>query len=217
MNRLYYLLCPLLLSGLLAGRPLLAQDSMRQFVRPAVLKTNLLYPLSLALELPTTLRQSFQFSVHYLGFQGTSSGWSFTPGAQTFTKVRYVNVSPEYRFYLARTASARRPAPKGWYLGPYLKYHYEKDFTSTSYQGSTRVRERMVAVSSFGGGVLIGAQLITRGGFVVDGVLGRGYFPFINYQSNREPELYRYRNDYHFGLSIGGAFSRPGTYRRTHK
>lgn len=215
MNRLRYLLCPLLLSGLLAGRPLLAQDTTRQFVRPAVLKTNLLYPFSLSLEMPTARRQSFQFSVHYFGMRGTSSGWS--PGAQTFGRSRYANISPEYRFYLSKAASARRPAPKGWYIGPYLKYHYEKNYSLSSWQGFTHVVERMVAVSSFGGGVLIGAQLITRGGFVIDGSLGRGYFPFINHRSNRDPELYRYRNDYQISLAIGGAFSRPGTYRRTHK
>ena len=215
MNRLHFLISLLLLSGLWTGRPLLAQDTTRQFVRPAVLKTNLLYPFSLSLEMPTARRQSFQFSVHYFGSQGTSPGWS--PGAQTFGRARYVNVSPEYRFYLSKPASARRPAPKGWYIGPYLKYHYERDYSLTSWQGFTHVNERMVVVSSFGGGVLIGAQLITRGGFVINGSLGRGYFPFINHRSNRQPELYRYRNDYHIGLSIGGAFSRPGTYRRTHE
>lgn len=204
----------LLWSSLLAGRPLLAQDTTRQFVRPAVLKTNLLMPFTLSLELPTTSKQSFQFSAHYLGLQGTSSAWSFTPGEKTFSRSRYVNLIPEYRFYLSKTASARRPAPKGWYLGPYLKYHYETNFTSTSTQGFTHVSERATSVSSFGGGLLIGAQFITRWGFVVNGFLGRGYFPFINYQSTGSTELYRYRNDYHLGLSIGGAFSRPGTRQR---
>lgn len=212
MNRLHNPTGFLFLSVLLAGQSLCAQDTTRQFVRPVVLKTNLLYPFTLSLEVPTTLRQSFQFNAHYLGLQGTSSAWSFTPGEQTYYKRRYVNISPEYRFYISRPASARRPAPKGWYIGPYLKYHYEEDFSSTSTQGFSSISEKSVFVSSFGGGVLIGAQLITRGGFVINGSVGTGYFPFINYQSNRvADESYRYRRDYHISLSIGWAFSRPRT------
>ena len=214
MNRLSCFLCPLSLSGLLAGQPLIAQDTTRQFVRPAVLKTNLLYPFTLSLEVPTTHWQSFQFSMHYLGQQGTSSAWSFNPGEQTFYRRRYVNVMPEYRFYLSRPASARRPAPKGWYIGPYLKYHYEEDFSSTSTQGFTHISEKSVFVSSFGAGALIGAQLITRGGFVVNGSVGTGYFPFINYHSNGWDASSRYRRDYHINLSIGGAFSRHRARQR---
>lgn len=216
MNRFRYLICPLLLSGLLAGRPLLAQDTTRQFMRPALLKTNLLYPFMLSVEVPTTPRQSFQFNAHYFGMKGTSS-MLFTPGTQ-FSRERNVNITPEYRFYLSRsTGSARRPAPRGLYLGPYLTYHYEYQFTSTKWQGTTGINERTESISSFGGGVVVGVQFITRGGFVIDGFLGRGYFPVVNYQPTQENILNRDQNDFRFGLSIGGAFSRPGTHRRTQK
>ena len=211
MNRLRYPLYPLLLSSLLAGGPLLAQDSTRQFVRPALLKTNLLYPLGLSVEVPTTPRQSFQFSTHYYGI--TTESW-FGTG---FTKERYFNLIPEYRFYVSRAApSARRPAPKGLYLGLYLRYLQHNTFNYDTYTGRVRPRSSY-STSSFGGGAVAGVQFIMWGGFVIDGFLGGGYFPVVNYQPARENVLAGDRSQVHIGLSIGGAFSRRSARQPTQK
>lgn len=205
MSRLRYLICPLLLSGLLVGRPLLAQDSTRQFVRPALLKTNLAGPISLFLEVPTTARQSLQVSVHYLNMEFL------------FDRARLFNITPSYKFYLSKSVgSARRPAPKGLYLSPYLKYRWIESEMRESWWSPASGR---VAYSMLGGGVVVGAQFINRWGLTLDGFLGGGYNPLTSYRIIQEyppnpppkPQLRDLRYDLRVGLCIGFAFARPGT------
>lgn len=208
MNRLRYLTRSLLLSGLLAGGPLLAQDTTRQFVRPAVLKTNLGEPISLVLEVPTTNRQSLQVSAQYFGID-------------LFSRVRSFSMTPAYKFYLTKSAgSARRPAPKGFYLSSYLRYRWIESEGYRSW-GSDAYAVRIS--STFGGGVVMGAQFINRWGFTLDGFLGGGYNPLKSYQVTwynlynspnppRTPDSNWLRYDIRIGLCIGIAFAQPGTH-----
>ncbi len=202
-KQLRYLMCQLLLSGLLAGGPLLAQDSTRQFVRPTVLKTNLGEPISLVLEAPTVARQSLQVGVQYFGI-----GF--------FGRVRLLNLTPAYKFYLSKSVgSARRPAPKGFYLSPYLRYHRFKTETDGGWTNEFSITTR----SMFGGGVVVGAQFINQSGLTLDGFFGGGYNFLPRYRviqsnaqnppSTTDPNWPRYT--IRIGLCIGVAFARPDT------
>ncbi len=192
----------LLLYSLLMAQPLCAQDSTQQYLRPALVKTNLAGPFSLFVEVPTTARQSVQLSVKRLTFG-------------LFGRATYFSITPEYRFYLSKQSpSARRPAPKGFYVSPYLRYQSVVDerigLLSSSKYGT-------VFYSMFGSGAVAGAQFISRGGFVVDAFLGAGYFPLMQYRATTERTTYRppeprpqeYRFDLRVGLCIGLAFKRP--------
>ena len=187
--------------GLLSGLPLLAQDSMQQHIRLVLVKTNLAGPFSLFIEVPTTPRQSMQFSAQRINFS-------------LFSTTRIFNFTPEYRFYRSKLLpSARRPAPKGLYVGPYLKYRYVADEHIGILSGS---KYATVTYSMFGGGAVAGAQFISRGGFVLDAFLGAGYFPLMQYEITTErstvrpPEAQpqRYRFDLRVGLCIGLAVKR---------
>ena len=203
MNRLRYLIGLLLLSGLLAGRPLLAQDTVRQFVRPTLLKTNLGEPISLVLEAPTANRQSLQVGVQYFGINFLG-------------RIRLLNLTPAYKFYLSKSVgSERRPAPKGLYLSPYLRYHRFKTETDGWWtnESSTTIR------SMFGGGVVVGAQFINWSGLTLDGFFGGGYSFLLHYRviqynppnppPTTDPNWPRY--NIRIGLCIGVAFVRPDT------
>lgn len=205
MNQLRHLIGLLVLSGLLVGRPLLAQDTMSRFVRPALVKTNLAGPISLFLEVPTTARQSLQLSAQHLNMK------------LLFDRVRLFSITPAYKFYLSKSAgSARRPAPKGLYLSPYLRYRWMESEVSESWWSPASGR---VAYAMFGGGVVVGAQFISRWGLTLDGFLGGGYNPLVSYWLVQEyppnpppkSQLQDLRYDVRVGLCIGFAFARPGT------
>ncbi len=185
--------------GILVSTAAIAQDSTRQYLRPGLIKTNLTGPFSLLIEVPTANRQSLQLSAKYLT-------WGL------FGKATYVNITPEYRFYLSKQPpSARRPAPKGLYVGPYLRYQsvVEEHIGILASQ-----RYGTVFYSMFGGGAVVGTQFISRGGFVLDSFLGAGYFPLMPYRITTERTTYRppdakpetYRFDLRLGLCIGLAF-----------
>ncbi len=202
MNRHRCLIYLFLLNGLLTSLPLSAQDTTVLYRRPSLVKTNLAGPFSLFVEVPTAPRQSVQISLQRINFS-------------LFSTSRIFNVTPEYRFYLSKQLpSARRPAPKGLYVSPYLKYRYVAEEATGFFSGS---KLSTVAYSMFGGGVVAGAQFISRGGFVLDAFLGAGYFPLIQYDVTTEQTAYRppethperYQVDVRVGLCIGLAFARP--------
>lgn len=183
---------------------LYAQDSSRQLMRPALVKTNLLGPFSLFLEIPTAPRQSLQFSAQRVNFV-------------FFGTTRIFSLTPEYRFYLSkRQPSARRPAPKGFYVSPYLKFWTVVDEPRGLFASSSRTYGE-VSYSMFGGGVVVGLQFINRWGFTLDGFLGGGYFPVMSYRATTfnsayslpQPHPQDYRADVRVGLCIGLAFSQP--------
>lgn len=205
-NQLRYLMY-LLLTGFLAGQPLSAQDTTGQFVRPAVLKTNLAGPISLILEVPTTNRQSLQVGVQYFSI----NFWGRT---------RHFSLTPAYKFYLSKSAgSARRPAPKGLYLSPYFRYRSVRDEVGGFWFEDEHTPSGTVSYNIFGTGAIVGAQFINRWGLTFDGFLGGGYNPLTSYRVIQydppnpppapDPNWLRY--DIRIGLCIGIAFAQPRT------
>lgn len=92
-----------------AGKPLSIQDSVK-LTRPAVLKTNVFGPFSFFVEVPTAPKQSVQLSTQVVNFN-------------FFDNTRFFSLTLDYRFYLNKLLpSARRPAPNGFYVSPYLKF-----------------------------------------------------------------------------------------------
>ncbi|MBD2752336.1 hypothetical protein [Spirosoma validum] len=185
-----------LLSQPLLITPLRAQDSIRRVTRPVVIKTNLTGPFSGLVEIPVMLRRSIQISV-----QGVRLG--------LFDRSRFFSLTADYCFYIKKTASTvRRPAPRGFYVGPYLKYRTVKEekigiFASTP--------NRITTYSMFGGGAVTGAQFINRWGLTIDAFLGVGYFPIIDSQVtlntySTEPKPQDYQLDIRPGICIGFAF-----------
>lgn len=210
MNRICCFIDLLLLSALLVAQPLSAQDSTRQYLRPALVKTNLLGPFSLLVEVPTTARRSVQISVQRSRFR-------------LFSEYRSFSITPEYRFYLSKlAATGRRPAPKGFYVSPYLKYRTVADESIGLFSNRTLYT---VFYKMAGGGAVAGSQFISRGGFTLDAFVGVGYFPRVTYRItvpydssyqnsySRPPEArpQEYRLDLRVGLCIGLAFDRPET------
>lgn len=202
MNLLRLLTCLLLLSYLLSIRPVFAQDSVQLFIRPALIKTNLVGPFSLFIEAPTASRQSLQVSAQRINFS-------------LFNTSRIFNLTPEYRFYLSKIVpTARRPAPKGLYLSPYLKYRYVTDEIKSFFYSNTLYT---VSYSMAGGGLVVGAQFINSWGFALDAFVGGGYFPLMSYSVSQENTAYRsaepkpqdYRVDLRIGICIGLAVAKP--------
>ncbi|GAB3549999.1 hypothetical protein [Spirosoma fluminis] len=185
--------------GILIATAAVAQDSTQRYLRPALVKTNLTGPFSLLVEVPTVHQQSLQ-----LGAKSLTWG--------LFGKSTFFNITPEYRFYLSKQPpSAHRPAPKGFYVSPYLRYQSVVE-EHIGILGSQKYGT--VFYSMFGGGAVIGTQFISRGGFVLDAFLGAGYFPLMQYRITTERTTYYpldakpedYRFDLRLGLCIGLAF-----------
>lgn len=119
-----------------------------------VIKANIFSPLvrtgSFFYERGLTENKSFQMGFLFTGFK--SDGTHFSG----------FGITPEFRFYLSAT-----DAPKGVYVGPYLRYQSftVKDDASTS-KGS---------MNTLGGGVSIGKQWIFKDRISLDAFVGPGY------------------------------------------
>jgi hypothetical protein len=127
-----------------------------------VLKIN---PLSLALltgnvqyERALNEAMSVQLGVFYTGFsteiEGIRLGYSG------------VGITPEFRYYVS---NARQDAPRGVYLGPYVRYR------NISTSAGDDVDEGAWESNLIGGGLILGHQWLFGDAFVLDMFIGPGF------------------------------------------
>jgi hypothetical protein len=124
--------------------------------------------------------RSFQLAVH----SGAIKPWA------ALYRTRYRSLAPELRFY---TGSSE--APRGFYLGPYLKYqHLQRTYDNSSLtEGS----------SGLGAGIIAGRQWVRRRGFVMDFFGGLGYYVI---HSSFDHSVDPTRLDARVGVSLGYGF-----------
>jgi hypothetical protein len=87
-------------------------------------------------------------------------------------------ITPELRFYPG--GDEDKPAPRGFYLAPYLRYAKYKVLQTVSYQDRpndpTYTAEAEQTYSGFNGGLMIGYQWIISDHFAIDlWIIGGGY------------------------------------------
>lgn len=149
----------LLFGGFLAATVAQAQTN--------TLKINLLSPLM------RTLSLSFEHTfgeVSSLQLQGSYTG--FTADGES---LRGFAIAPEYRYYLSD-----QPAPRGFYLGPYLRFQHFRSTHDSYYLGgypyySSTPTTVTSTIDIFGAGLLLGRQWVLKDRIAVDIFLGPGY------------------------------------------
>jgi hypothetical protein len=121
-----------------------------------LIKANLLSPLvltgSFAYERVLSPKSTLQIGFYYTGF-GIFG-----------TRFRGYGLTPEYRIYL----SDNRPAPTGFYVGPYLRYQ-DLDLSVKD------VAAASARLTSFGGGLVLGGQWVFSDVVSLDVFGGTGY------------------------------------------
>ncbi len=108
------------------------------------------------------------------------------------------SLAVEYRFYRGQ------PAPRGFFLAPYLKYQHIDETKIIESNGITT--NSQAQINTLGGGVNLGYQLIIRR-FALSGFAGYGY-NFIANVSDENPNFDKkdYQTDPRFGVAIGFTF-----------
>ncbi|MEM1000857.1 MAG: DUF3575 domain-containing protein [Bacteroidota bacterium] len=96
------------------------------------------------------------------------------PGTDRITYASF-GITPELRYH---ATFARQDCPEGLYFAPYLRYRRIRQ----SYNGQVEDPDQLTQSAdiqfrrnSFGGGVLIGYEVITEAGFVLDMFIGPQY------------------------------------------
>ena len=151
-----------------------AQDKKSTNEFNHVLKTNVLGYLAgqyqISYEKPLNEHFSVQLSAGFL--TGNNSG---SLGVRSYKGHRIgLILIPEARYYF------KGNAPKGFYLGAFARYRSasnildDQSFTAGG-TGIDQDLSRVRRATSIGGGVLIGYQLITKGGFTFDIFAGPQY------------------------------------------
>jgi hypothetical protein len=101
---------------------------------------------------------SVQLGVFYTGFsteiEGIRLGYSG------------VGITPEFRYYVS---NARQDAPRGVYLGPYVRYR------NISTSAGDDVDEGAWESNLIGGGLILGHQWLFGDAFVLDMFIGPGF------------------------------------------
>ncbi|GAA4401384.1 hypothetical protein GCM10023187_15520 [Nibrella viscosa] len=120
-----------------------------------VIKANIFSPLvrtgNFAIERALNENHSFQVGFYFTGFKADG------------TRFNGIGVTPEYRFYL----SDSKDAPAGFYVAPFLRYQNFKLTSVGSGGGGT--------LSTFGGGVTAGYQVLLKDRIAFDFFLGPSY------------------------------------------
>jgi len=123
------------------------------------LKVNILSPL---------VRTGSFFYEHQVGKQqSVQLGGLFTAWSAGNTSIRGFALTPEYRYYV----SGSKPALAGFYLAPFVRYQ-QLTLTATDDYSSD---EAKASLTTFGGGVLAGYQLVLKQRFTLDAFLGPSY------------------------------------------
>lgn len=142
----------------------LAQDTTRLWVRPNVLKTNLLAPISLFYERALTRRFALRISARALKLP-----------RGTFNEQSTVNATLEGKIYTARLARlAEKSHPTGFFVNPYLKARSSRVLDHVGIKPDVFEEE---TIKSVGLGLTVGYQWVSRRGFVVEVFHGWGAMP----------------------------------------
>lgn len=144
----------LLSAGLLAGLSTTASAQTNAF------KINIFSPL--------VRTGSFFFEHKVSEHSSAQLGALFTAWSVGETRISGFALTPEYRFYLSE-----KPALEGFYFAPFLRYQNLSLTEPTGYASSAR--DDKATLSTFGGGMLAGYQLLFKRRFTLDGFLGPSY------------------------------------------
>ncbi|MET4076618.1 DUF3575 domain-containing protein [Hymenobacter sp. UYCo722] len=107
-------------------------------------------------------------------------------------------ITPEYRFYL----SDSKEAPRGFYVGPYLRYRNLKLKYADNSGGGSQAAE--ATLNTFGGGILIGHQWIFKQRFSLDTFLGPSYSAgSVKYKDNTGYQRDFSNNNFLLGIGFG--------------
>jgi hypothetical protein len=100
-------------------------------------------------------------------------GGLFTAWSAGDTKIRGFALTPEYRLYLSES----KPALKGFYLGPFLRYQNLTLTAQEEYAGidGGGTVEGKASLNAFGGGMVAGYQFLFKKRFTLDAFLGPSY------------------------------------------
>lgn len=117
-------------------------------------------------------KMSAQLGV-YVGSVNLGFGASGAEGGVGYT---WFGITPEFRYYASH---ARKEAPAGLYLGPFLRYRS----VGTSYEGSVydpdtqtyTTADVSANINAIGGGVLLGYQFLFGDVFALDMFIGPQY------------------------------------------
>lgn len=127
-----------------------------------VLKVN---PLSLVLltgniQYERVINEAMSIQIGFL-----YSGFGFETGG---IRIGYsgIGLTPEFRYYVS---NARKDAPRGVYIGPYVRY---RNFTASVSDGQD---EGSWNINSIGGGMVIGHQWLFGDAFALDMFIGPGF------------------------------------------
>jgi hypothetical protein len=132
----------------LVSLPLSAQTHQNLF------KVNLLSPL--------VRTGSFFYERTIAEHQSVQLGLFYTGASVEDTRFRGLGITPEYRLYLSQ-----RPAPAGIFVAPYARFQ-TFNLTIDNEPGKA-------SYTSFGGGLLVGAQTVLRDIISLEAFLGPSY------------------------------------------
>ena len=136
-----------------------AANVFGQSEKSSIIKLN---PLSLGV---ATLNVQFEHAV------SENNSWQlgvfYTGISVSDTKFSGFGITPEYRFYL----SSSKPAPKGFFAAPYLRY---QNFSLSTTNSANSVKSK-ATLSSFGGGVIFGYQTLIADKISFEVFLGPSY------------------------------------------
>lgn len=112
-------------------------------------------------------------------------------------------LTPEYRYYLSAT-----PAPKGFYVAPFLRYE-KFNFTTTENNTVGGPTVNKGTLTGFGGGIVFGRQWVFKEHVTLDMFIGPKYMDYTEKSTQGDPwgdlewlGYFRPRG----GLTIGFAF-----------
>lgn len=137
-------------------------------------------------------------------------GLSYTGAKTNGTGLSGIGITPEVRFYLAGG-----PAPKGFFVGPFLRYRsLNMSATASTYDINGNVVATETAKGTWnqvGGGVVTGYHVIAGSGFSFDFFIGPAYYSnSFKYKDNSNANDFSLKGNGNFsirsGLTLGWAF-----------
>lgn len=154
----------------LVSTSLLAQNRFGNNQPTSVIKSNVVGVFvgqyQLAYEHMVSDHLSLQLSLGFL--DGSESGSSLINSKEYSYDINSSGIIaiPEIRYYLGERG------PEGWYLAGLIRYRNKvKDLTDNNSNGTTGIDQdlsREKEIEAFGGGIVLGYQLISNGGFAFD-------------------------------------------------
>ena len=149
-------------------------DSLRQKkYHQDILKINLsavfLENFSLQFEKPIRKKNSVALAINFrplssMPFESTVKKLINQPNVRVdLFKMGDIGITPEYRFYLGK-----KPAPLGFYLGPFISYHHYNADVPVNYMSDTKTGIFTGSMNTFTAGVQVGAQWKLSDQFYLD-------------------------------------------------